>query len=148
MKNLTIGKLAKRAGVTIDTVRFYERRGLIAEPARTESNYRIYPEKDVTRLQFIKKAKVLGFSLNEIKELLVLRRDPNATKAEVKAKVEVKIIDIKKKIADLDRILAALENLNQSCNGHGPANDCPILAALDDHEKEGHLCQQNKGGAS
>ncbi|HFQ79912.1 MAG TPA: MerR family transcriptional regulator [Desulfobacterales bacterium] len=74
MTNLTIGKLASQAGVSIDMVRFYERRGLIAEPERTASNYRLYSEAEVARLKFIKKAKVLGFSLNEIKELLGVRR--------------------------------------------------------------------------
>ncbi len=140
MKELTIGKLAKRAGVTIDTVRFYERRGLVAEPERTASNYRIYSAGEIARLKFIKKAKTLGFSLNEIKDLLVLRHTPDATKEEVKSKVERKIGDIKTKIADLGRILETLEKLNRSCNGHGSADDCPILEALDGCEEE-HCCQ-------
>jgi Hg(II)-responsive transcriptional regulator len=135
MMCLTIGKLAKEAGVSIDTVRFYERRGLIAEPERTESNYRIYPETEVARLKFIRKAKILGFSLNEIKELLVLRHTPGGTKDEVKAKVEEKITSIKQKIADLGRILNALEHLNNFCDGHGPAEECPILEALENHDE-------------
>ncbi|NOX25583.1 MAG: MerR family DNA-binding protein, partial [Deltaproteobacteria bacterium] len=99
------------------------------------SNYRIYPPDEITRLRFIKKAKVLGFSLNEVKELLVLRHTPDTTKDEVKAKVETKIDDIKQKIADLGRILAALERLNNFCDGHGPADECPILEALEDHDE-------------
>ncbi len=141
MKELTIGKLAKRAGVTIDTVRFYERRGLVAEPKRTASNYRIYSADEIARLKFIKKAKSLGFSLNEIKELLILRHTPEATKEEVKTKVKNKISHIKNKITDLCRILEDLERLNQSCNGHGSADDCPILEALDGCEAEGHFCK-------
>ncbi len=140
MKELTIGKLAKRAGVTIDTVRFYERRGLVAEPKRTASNYRIYSAAEVARLKFIKKAKLLGFSLNEIKELLILRHTPEATKAEVKSRVESKIRVIKAKIIDLNHILEDLEKLNQSCNGCGSADDCPILEALDNGEVEGRVC--------
>lgn len=141
MNELTIGKLAKRAGVTIDTVRFYERRGLVAEPKRTASNYRIYSAVEIARLQFIKKAKSLGFSLNEINELLALRHNPDATKKEVKNRVERKMNDIKRKIADLSYILADLEKLNQSCNGHGSADDCPILEALDGCEEEEHCCK-------
>ncbi len=140
MRELTIGKLAKRAGVTIDTVRFYERRGLVAEPERTASNYRIYSSGEIARLKFIKKAKTLGFSLNEIKDLLVLRHTQDATKEEVKSKVERKIGDIKAKMADLGRILETLEKLNKSCSGHGSADDCPILEALDGCEEE-HCCQ-------
>ena len=136
MEGLTIGKLAKKAGVSVDTVRFYEGRGLIAEPERTASNYRVYPVDEVARLRFIKRAKVLGFSLNEIKELLVLRHIPGGTKDEVKARVESKIAEIKHRIADLGRILAALERLNKSCDGHGPAEECPILEALDCRETE------------
>lgn len=140
MNGLTIGKLAKQAGFTIDTVRFYERRGLIAEPARTASNYRVYPEEDVARLRFIGRAKALGFSLNEIKELLALQHDPHATKADVKTRTEAKIENIKVKIQDLTRIVAALEHLADSCDGHGPVSECPILDALDtnDHENCSH----------
>ncbi len=141
MKEITIGKLAKQAGVTIDTVRFYERRGLVAEPNRTASNYRIYSAGEVVRLKFIKKAKSLGFSLKEIQELLVLRHTPEATKKDVKSKVERKIQDIKTKITDLGHILEVLEDLNQSCNGHGSADDCPILRALDGCEKHEHYCK-------
>jgi len=131
MKGLTIGRLAKQAGFGIETVRFYERQGLIDPPPRTESNYRIYPEQDVARLRFIKRAKALGFSLNEIKELLSLRHEPTATKADIKQRTEAKIEDIRQKIDDLGRMLAALEHLSASCDGHGPLEECPILEALD-----------------
>src|SRR5210317_36738 len=127
MSGLTIGRLAKQVGLGIETVRFYERQGLIEPPPRTDSNYRIYPEEEVTRLRFIKKAKSLGFTLNEIKELLFIRHDPNATKADIKNRTLNKIEDVKQKISDLTRIKMSLEHLASSCDGHGPLEECPIL---------------------
>ena len=131
MNGLTIGKVAKDAGLGIETIRFYEREGLIEPPARTESNYRIYPKRDVIRLRFIKRAKSLGFTLKEIKELLSLRHDPFASKEDVKAKTEAKIEDISRRISDLTRIKQTLEALDESCDGHGPSSECPILDALE-----------------
>ncbi len=147
MKGLTIGKLAKKVGVSIDTVRFYERRGLIAEPARTPANYRIYPKEDIARLAFIKKAKELGFSLNEIHKLLTIQDDPGASMAEVKEWTEAKIHEIRCRIKDLSRILVGLEHLAKTCYGEGPVSECPILEALagDSHETEN---QHHKGGVS
>lgn len=136
MSGLTIGRLAKQVGLGIETVRFYERQGLIEPPPRTDSNYRIYPEEEVTRLRFIKKAKSLGFTLNEIKELLFIRHDPNATKADIKNRTLNKIEDVKQKISDLTRIKMALEHLVSSCDGHGPLEECPILEALDSESEE------------
>ncbi len=138
MERLTIGKLAKRAGVSTDTVRFYERCGLLKPPERTASNYRVYPEKEVRRLQFIVRAKNLGFTLNEIKDLLTLRGDPNATKGQVKALAEAKIADLKARIAEMQRILATLIRITETCSGEGPTDDCPILAAMEGNEK--HPC--------
>ncbi|MDH3390724.1 MAG: heavy metal-responsive transcriptional regulator [Desulfobulbaceae bacterium] len=136
MSGLTIGRLAKQVGLGIETVRFYERQGLIEPPPRTDSNYRIYPEEEVIRLRFIKKAKSLGFTLNEIKELLFIRHDPNATKADIKNRTMNKIEDVKQKISDLTRIKMALENLVSSCDGYGPLEECPILEALDSESEE------------
>jgi Cu(I)-responsive transcriptional regulator len=136
MSGLTIGRLAKQVGLGIETVRFYERQGLIEPPPRTDSNYRIYPEEEVTRLRFIKKAKSLGFTLNEIKELLFIRHDPNATKADIKNRTLNKIEDVKQKISDLTRIKMALEHLVSTCDGHGPLEECPILEALDSESEE------------
>jgi Cu(I)-responsive transcriptional regulator len=131
MRNLTIGKVAKSAGLGIETVRFYEREGLIEPLTRTDSNYRLYSEEGIIRLRFIKRAKALGFSLKEIRELLLLRVDPGASKADVKEQVEAKIDDIKKKIKDLKQIQKTLETLDSCCDGHGSTVDCPILKALD-----------------
>ena len=130
MNGLTIGRLAKR---------FYDRQCLIEPPPRTESNYRIYPQEEVARLRFIKKAKSLGFTLNEIKELMFVRHDPHATKADIKDRTLAKIKDIEGKIADLTRIKAALEHLASSCDGHGSLDECPILEALDSDNNE--LCK-------
>ena len=129
-QTLTIGKLAKEANVTIDSIRFYERRGLLEEPTRTESNYRRYPLNTAARLRFIKKAQKLGFSLDEIKGLMYLQHDPAASKADVKERTEEKIRTILEKIQDLTRILSVLEQLNESCDGHGSIEECPILKAL------------------
>jgi len=136
MNELTIGRLAKQAGIGIETVRFYERQGLIEPPRRTESNYRIYPEEEVARLRFIKRTKNLGFTLNEIKELLFMRHDPHATKADIKNKTIAKLENVKQKISDLKRIKTALEHLASSCDGHGPLEECPILKALDSDNNE------------
>jgi len=134
MKGMTIGRLARKAGVSIDTVRFYERRRLLSKPARTDSNYRVYAEDEVARLRFIKRAKDLGFSLSEIRELLSLRCDPSASRADVKNQIEDKISDIRQKINALSGIVTALEHLSATCDGHGShgsVSDCPILKALD-----------------
>lgn len=127
---LTIGRLSKASGVSIDSIRFYERRGLLDEPQRTESNYRVYPEEAATRLRFLKKAQSLGFTLDEIKGLLSLHDNPQASRAEVKQRTEQKIALIRSRIADLSRMLVVLEEMNESCDGEGPIAGCPILAAL------------------
>lgn len=131
MKPLTIGAVARRAGVGVETVRFYERRGLIAEPARKASGYRQYDETVVDRLRFIRRAKELGFTLKEIKELLSLRLDPSASCADVKSRADQKIADIETKIHTLQRMKRALLKLSKSCNGRGTSVECPILEALD-----------------
>ena len=136
MDGLTIGKLAKKADIGIETVRFYERQGLIAPPPRTESNYRVYPKEEVARLRFIKRAKALGFTLKEIKELLALSHDPHATRADIKKRTLDKIEDIDGKILDLTRIKEALEHLAAECDGQGSLEGCPILAALTNDQEE------------
>ncbi len=136
MTTLTIGKVAQRAGVGIETVRFYERRGLIDEPPRGPSGYRHYPESVVLRLLFVRRAKDLGFTLNEIKELLSLRLDPQTTCADVKQRAETKIADIEEKMRSLRRMKQSLVQLTKSCSGNGPANDCPILESLDSLEQK------------
>ena len=131
MERLTIGKLAKQSEVNIETIRYYERRGLIPKPPRRESGYRQYPRDTVTRIQFIKRAKELGFSLREILELLSLRVDPATTCGDVKKRAEIKIADIEEKIRTLQRMKKALMKLTVECKGRGPVSECPILEALD-----------------
>jgi MerR family copper efflux transcriptional regulator len=135
MTGLTIGRLAKEADIGIETVRFYERQGLIAPPPRTASNYRIYQRQEVSRLRFIKRAKALGFTLNEIKELLALSHDPHTTRADIKKRTLAKIEDVDRKIRDLTSIKAALEHLAAECDGQGSLEGCPILAALTSDEE-------------
>lgn len=136
MTTLTIGKIAQQAGVGVETVRFYEREGLIDQPPRGPSGYRNYPESVIPRLRFVKRAKELGFTLNEIKELLLLRLDPETTCADVKRRAETKIADIAEKMRSLRRMKKALVKLTASCRGHGPVDDCPILEALDPQERK------------
>jgi MerR family mercuric resistance operon transcriptional regulator len=131
MESLTIGQLAKRAQVNVETVRYYERRGLIPKPPRRESGYCQYPQETVTRIQFIKHAKELGFSLKEILELLSLRVGRNTTCGEVKRRAEGKIADIQEKIKTLQRMEKALTRLAKECKGRGPVSECPILEALE-----------------
>lgn len=131
MNTLTIGKLAGRAGVNIETVRYYERRGLIPKPPRRRSGYREYPDETVKRILFIRHAKELGFSLKEIHELLTLRIDPETPCYEVKNRAEAKIDDINEKIMTLQKMKKMLFKLTKACRGNGPASECPILEALD-----------------
>jgi MerR family mercuric resistance operon transcriptional regulator len=130
MENLTIGQLSKKAQVNVETVRYYERKGLMPEPPRRKSGYRQYSPNDVSRIQFIKRAKELGFSLKEILELLSLRIDPNTTCGDVRKRAEIKIADIEGKILTLQGMKKALTKLVASCRGRGPTSECPILEAL------------------
>ena len=127
---LTTSQLARKAGVNVETLRYYERRGLIPEPPRRDSGYRQYSQDDVARLQFIKRAKALGFTLQEVQELLNLRVDPDTPCAMVKRRADLKIIDIEAKLQSLKRIKKALNKLAATCSGRGPVGDCPILEAL------------------
>ena len=136
MKPLTIGQVARRAEVGVETVRFYERQGLLVEPPRKESGYRQYTEDVVARLRFIRRAKELGFTLKEIAELLALRLDPDTSCAEVRGRAKAKIDDIDAKIQDLQRMRQALDKLVASCRGRGPISDCPILDALDNERED------------
>jgi len=131
MKPLTIGKVAERAAVGIETVRFYEREGLLDKPARTASGYRQFDEDVVRRLEFISRAKELGFTLNEIKELLSLRVGPDTCCEDVKGKADAKIADIETKVATLRRMKKALVRLSTACGEKEPTADCPILEALE-----------------
>ena len=129
---LTIGKIARRAGVGVETIRFYERERLLPEPARDPSSgYRQYPPQTVSRLQFIARAKELGFTLRETRELLELRGG-SANCGTFRARAEEKISQVRQKILDLQRIERALITLADACPGEdGDVQGCPILGALE-----------------
>ncbi len=133
MRAMTIGQVAQRSGTGIETVRFYERVGLI-QPLRSPSGYRQYQPEAIQRLRFIKRSKELGFSLKEIRELLALKNDPATTCGDVKGQAEAKIADINQRIESLQRMKQALMGLSTACPGGGPTRDCPILAALEIEE--------------
>lgn len=128
MESIGIGNLARRAGVGIDTVRYYEREGLLAPSRRLPSGYRRYSEAELTRLRFIRRSQALGFSLKEIRELLALSAHSDV--ARVKRRAQAKLDDVEKRIAELQRIRSGLATLIDACPGHGRARDCPILQAL------------------
>jgi MerR family mercuric resistance operon transcriptional regulator len=115
-------------------VRFYERQGLLEKPPRKGSGYRQYPPEAILRLRFIKKAKEVGFSLKEIKELLSLRLDATATCEDVKSRAEAKILDIEQKIQGLQKMKQALTDLTAACSEDGPVSECPILQMLEEKE--------------
>jgi MerR family copper efflux transcriptional regulator len=125
---MTIGRLAKQAGVNIDTIRYYERNGLIPEPPRRSSGYREYENSDVRRLRFILRAKDLGFTLAEIGELLSLSADRDVRG--VKRRAEQRLEQVEHKINELQRVRRGLKTLIDACPGHGDLERCPIVAAL------------------
>ncbi len=134
MNMLSIGQVARRAGVGVETVRYYEREGLLEEPPRRASGYRQYPEEVVKRLHFIKRAQKLGFSLKEINELLLLRVDAQTACEEVKQRTEAKIAEVERKLVELQRMRQALIQVAALCEGQGPHSPCPVLEALDQQE--------------
>ena len=128
---LTIGRLAQAVGVNLETVRFYERQGLLPRPPRSASGYRLFPADAARRLKFIKRAQELGFSLREIRELLALRVSPRTDSTEIRKRTESKIADIESKIRTLDSMRKSLKKLVQSCTGCAPHSKCPILESLE-----------------
>lgn len=134
MTGLRVGEVAKQAGVNLQTIHYYERRGLLPKPPRTGSNYRAYPEDAVLRVRFIKRTQELGFSLQDIKELLSLRAAPRAKCAEVLSRAKAKVQDIDEKITTPRRMRTALSKLMEECEGALPVSQCPILESLGDSE--------------
>ena len=129
---MTIGEVATQARVNVQTVRYYERRGLLPAARRTSSGYRQYGDDAVGRLRFIRAAQVLGFSLKEIGELLGLRVRSRTACHDVEEKALGKIAEIQAKIVQLERLKNVLERLAAACRRREPTGDCPILDALDD----------------
>lgn len=138
MKNeaLSIGMVALQAGVNVQTLRYYERRGLLAEPQRSDAGRRQYPVETVRRIRFIKRAQDLGFTLKEIGELIALREAPGRERARVRHLAAAKLADVDEKIGCLRAIRKAVATLLESCACRGQALECPILEALDDEPAE------------
>lgn len=130
MQHYKVGCFSELAGINIETVRFYEKRGLMPEPKRSESGYRYYDSRDLERMMFILRAKKLGFTLKEIQELLSLRVDPDCSCETIREKAEQKIHEIEEKIRDLRRFNNALHSLVKICVERGSSSECPILDAL------------------
>ncbi len=127
---MKIGELAKRCDVNIDTIRYYERQGLMPAPDRLASGYRQYQTLDIARLRFVRRAKMLGFTLDEIQELLALSDHRDEDMGELKAAATAKLADIEVRLAELVRIRDGLQTLIEACPGHGALAQCPILYAL------------------
>jgi len=136
MKGLKVGEVAQRAAVNLQTVRYYERQGLLPKPPRSASNYRLYSEDAVRRVRFVKRAQELGFTLKEVKELLSLRATPRARCADIYKRAEAKIQDIDEKVCMLRAMRKALSSLMSECIGRSPVSKCPILGALDSERKK------------
>ena len=134
MDSLTVSQVAKRGGINLQTVRYYERQGLLAPMSRTEAGYRLFSFDAVRRIRFIKRAQELGFFLHEIKDLLSLRIDAHTTQAEIRKRTQAKIADVEQKIGHLQAIHASLLRMAEDCSGCGSLKDCPILECLDGKE--------------
>jgi MerR family transcriptional regulator, copper efflux regulator len=130
MASLSTGQLAQAAGVNLQTVRYYERRGLLPEPSRTASGHRKYGPADVERLRFVRRAQALGFTLREIEDLLELTAGTAVTAAAVRSRVQAKVADLDSRITELQRIRTALTTLAGSCSVHDSLGNCPFLDAL------------------
>ena len=132
----TIGQVARKAGVGVETIRFYERKGLIEQPERKGRGYRDYPDDTVQRIRFIVHARQLGFTLKEILGLLSLRAHSAESCDAVKGQAEEKIADVDRKIHGLQRMKATLMDLTNACGRREPSAECPILDALDQQDYE------------
>jgi MerR family copper efflux transcriptional regulator len=132
--SMTVGAVAKSASVKIDTVRYYERRGLLPKPPRDKAGYRRFSSATVQRLRFIKHAQSLGFTLNEVKQLLALRITPDCTCADVRYRAQTKMEDIQRRIGSLRAMKKALQQLVSACTADGPASECSFLANLNNEE--------------
>ncbi len=134
---LRVGQVARRSGVNLQTLRYYERRGLLPAPPRTEAGYRAYPPQAVDRVRLIKRAQSLGFTLQEIGDLLELRAAPGTCCADVRRRAETKLQIIEEKIRSLEAMRRALGRLIAECSGQrAPVSECPILEALEGEKDE------------
>jgi Hg(II)-responsive transcriptional regulator len=135
MKALTSGKLAKAAGVNLETIRFYERKAMLPHPPRTASGYRLFPPEAVQRIRIIRRAQQLGFTLKEIEELLTLSSTRRKNCGAVRGRAEQKIAEIERKIAALNAMKDALKQISAACSGRAQALSCPMLESLCSEEE-------------
>lgn len=144
---LTIGRAAQKAGVGVETIRFYERQRLVEQPPKPQGKgFRLYPVEVVDRIRFIKRAQELGFSLREVQELLTLRSDPSAGCADVRQRATAKLHDVQSKTRHLQSIGTVLEQLIAACRGHGSVQTCSIIEALSHHNADNEAaCCSNSG---
>jgi Hg(II)-responsive transcriptional regulator len=131
MATLSIGELARKGQVNLETIRYYEREGLMLRPQRNSSGHRAYAPGDVGRLHFIKRAQALGFTLGEVKELLALKVAPQQPCIDVVHQIDAKTIEVQAKIAHLQAIKRTLDRMKASCEGRCTVSECPILESLD-----------------
>ena len=131
---MKIGEVAALAGVPVATVRYYERRGLMAEAERTPSGYRQYDADAARRLRFIKHAQELGFSLGEVQQMLALQTDDPASCARAQTVTRERIRAVRERLVELERLEGTLQDLVGGCERHEPTAHCPILAVLHDEE--------------
>lgn len=129
--DMRIGEVADRSNVNVQTIRYYERRGLLPTPRRSPSGYRQYSADNVERIRFIKRAQALGFSLDDIRELLALKVHPSTNCEEVLHHAEAKLRDIDERIEALGLMKRSLESLAGACRDRRATSDCPILEALE-----------------
>ncbi len=142
---MTIGKAAQKAGVGVETIRFYERKGLVERPGKPAvGGFRVYPTETIGRIRFIRQAQEIGFSLREIKEILSLRADPNADCSHVRERAAAKLDEVNRKIDRLALIRGALEELVAACPGSGALRTCSILEVLTETQKGSN--QQGSNG--
>lgn len=131
MNELTSRQVAERAGIGVEALRFYQRKGLVPEPPRSRNGYRRFPPETVRRIRFIRRAQEIGFSLRETGELLTLRVDPDVDCADVRRRALAKLGEVEDKIRDLERVRATLSELAEACARRRASSDCPILEALE-----------------
>jgi MerR family transcriptional regulator, copper efflux regulator len=131
MHTMTIGQIAREAGIGVETIRFYEREGLLERPTRRQSGYRQFEPEAIAQLRFIKQAQRLGFTLREVRELLALKLNPASKRSQLRERALAKVADIDQRIRDLKRMKKSLVPLIKACDGKGALEGCPILNAIE-----------------
>ena len=130
LKTLSIGEVAKATGIKVVTLRYYEQLGLVPAPVRTNGNYRAYSVDDLRRLRFIRRCRDLGFTLDQVRELLRLSSKKNQKCSEVDRITRRHLTDVEKKISDLKLLAKVLQRISSRCRGDGLIADCRIIEAL------------------